>query len=87
MGKTSVQSMNLGMSIAYRFNDHLSIGGGVDVIYGVGDLYRDIDVNVGASVGGAPVGNLVLKENALDVHATGVGLGANIGMVYEVNER
>ncbi|MUJ23502.1 outer membrane protein transport protein [Aliivibrio fischeri] len=85
-GKTSVQSMNLGMSIAYRFNDHLSVGGGIDVIYGVGDLYRDIDVNVGASVGGAPVGNLVLKENALDVHATGVGLGANIGMVYEVDK-
>jgi long-chain fatty acid transport protein len=85
-GKTSVQSMNLGMSIAYKINENLSIGGGLDVIYGVGDLYRDIDVTIGASISGSHVGNLTMTENALDVHATGVGLGANIGMVYEVND-
>ena len=95
-GKTSVKSMNLGFSIAYRINEHLSFGGGLDVIYGVGDLYRDINADLTGSVNfinnkdgstsHIDLGGASLKINALDVHATGVGLGGNIGMVYEVNE-
>ncbi|MUK77666.1 aromatic hydrocarbon degradation protein [Aliivibrio fischeri] len=93
-GKTSVQSMNLGLSLAYRANEHLSFGGGLDVIYGVGDLYRDInadmhgniDITIPFKPGIHESGDINGQINALDVHATGVGFGANIGMVYEVNE-
>ena len=43
-GVTSVASVNLGASLAYKVNDRFSIGGGIDVIYGSGELYRDMDV-------------------------------------------
>ncbi|MCE7553554.1 outer membrane protein transport protein [Aliivibrio fischeri] len=89
-GTTKVQSMNLGLSLAYRVNEHLSFGGGIDVIYGMGDLYRDIDGDVTINVDGpGPIDtskNFSGKTTAVDIQATGVGLGANIGMVYEVNE-
>ncbi|MUJ21450.1 aromatic hydrocarbon degradation protein [Aliivibrio fischeri] len=89
-GTTKVQSMNLGLSLAYRVNEHLSFGGGIDVIYGMGDLYRDVDGNVNVKMH-TPLGDVDLinkgvKTTAVDIQATGVGLGANIGMVYEVNE-
>ncbi|MUK63198.1 aromatic hydrocarbon degradation protein [Aliivibrio fischeri] len=92
-GTTKVQSMNLGLSLAYRVNEHLSFGGGIDVIYGMGDLYRDADgdVTVNVDISGIPDSkdpSLTIngKTTAVDIQATGVGLGANIGMVYEVNE-
>ncbi|EHJ9981865.1 porin [Vibrio parahaemolyticus] len=90
-GVTSVASVNLGVSLAYKVNDRFSIGGGIDVIYGSGELYRDMDV--GVCVGGNILGNELeqrcgsVKGNALDVEAGGIGLGANIGMMYEFNER
>ncbi|MFV0487876.1 MAG: outer membrane protein transport protein [Vibrio fluvialis] len=88
-GVTSVASVNLGASLAYKMNDHFSIGGGVDVIYGSGELYRDVDVGVCVGVSGMinieqHCGSA--RGNALDVDAGGLGLGANIGMMYEFNE-
>lgn len=92
-GTTSVQSMNLGLSLAYRVNEHLSFGGGIDIIYGMGDLYRDADgdVTVNVDVAGIPPSkdpslSINGKTKVVDIQATGVGLGANIGMVYEVND-
>lgn len=90
-GVTSVASVNLGTSLAYKMNDHLSLGGGIDVIYGLGDLYRDIDV--GVCLGGSVLGQNIeqhcgsVKGNALDVEAGGLGIGMNVGMMYEFNER
>ncbi|PNI03728.1 outer membrane protein transport protein [Vibrio diazotrophicus] len=82
-GTTKVTSMNAGISLAYKMNDHLSFGGGLDVIYGIGTLYRDIgEVDVSVNEILVPLGN----HNALDVEASGVGVGANIGMMYEVND-
>ncbi|WP_375322801.1 outer membrane protein transport protein [Aliivibrio logei] len=89
-GTTKVQSMNLGLSLAYRVNEHLSFGGGIDVIYGMGDLYRDVDgtvnVKMQTPLGDVDLINQGIKTTAVDIQATGVGLGANIGMVYEVND-
>ena len=39
-GLTDVKSVNLGLSAAYRINQHFSIGGGLDIIYGSGKLQR-----------------------------------------------
>ena len=87
-GTTKVTSMNAGISLAYKMNDHLSFGGGLDVIYGIGTLYRDIgEVDVSVNEIPVPLGNLPLgNHNALDVEASGVGVGANIGMMYEMND-
>ena len=37
-GLTDVKSVNLGLSAAYRINQHFSVGGGLDIIYGSGKL-------------------------------------------------
>ena len=39
-GKTSIKSMNLGTSLSYRLTDNFSIGAGLDLIYGMGELKR-----------------------------------------------
>lgn len=39
-GLTDVKSVNLGLSAAYRINQHFSVGGGLDIIYGSGKLQR-----------------------------------------------
>ncbi|WP_297479296.1 outer membrane protein transport protein [uncultured Photobacterium sp.] len=39
-GLTDVKSVNLGLSAAYRINQHFSIGGGLDIIHGSGKLQR-----------------------------------------------
>lgn len=83
-GKTEVKSANIGFSLAYKLNDQWSVGGGVDVIYGVGNLYRDLDVNKCNAFGNKCT---VDKVKALDISATGVGIGGNIGVVYQLNER
>ncbi|WP_372379612.1 OmpP1/FadL family transporter [Vibrio natriegens] len=89
-GVTSVASVNLGASLAYKVNSHFSVGGGIDVIYGSGELYRDLDL--GVCVGGSVLGHIVnqhcgsVSGNALDVKAGGLGIGANLGMMYEINE-
>jgi len=95
-GKTYVASVNAGISLAYRMNDHLSFGGGLDVIYGMGNLYRDIglDVCLNASASATATGPALgsyeqcggVGGNALDVQASGIGIGANVGMMYEVND-
>ncbi len=89
-GTTKVTSMNAGISLAYRMNDHLSFGGGIDVIYGIGNLYRDMNLEVclNSSIPGTGDSSYCsgVQGNALSVDATGVGVGANVGMMYEVNE-
>ncbi|HHC7130478.1 TPA: outer membrane protein transport protein [Vibrio parahaemolyticus] len=90
-GVTRVASVNLGASLAYHVNDSLSVGGGIDVIYGVGELYRDIDV--GVCVEGSVFGQSMkqhcgsMKGNALNVEADGIGAGMNVGVMYEFNDR
>lgn len=83
-GKTEVKSANIGFSLAYKLNDQWSVGGGVDVIYGVGNLYRDLDVNKCNAFGNKCT---VDKVKALDISATGVGIGGNVGVVYQLNDR
>ncbi|MFV0449975.1 MAG: OmpP1/FadL family transporter [Vibrio sp.] len=89
-GTTKVTSMNAGISLAYKMNDHLSFGGGLDVIYGIGTLYRDMGLELCLSATGRGSGTSErcsgVQGNALSVEASGVGIGANIGMMYQVNE-
>lgn len=86
-GTTSVKSMNLGTSLSYRLNESLSFGAGLDIIYGVGNIKRDLDAEVCVAVSGKNTGLCPdLKKNIIDVEASGIALGWNTGMVYEVNE-
>ena len=45
-GTTNVTSMNLLFAGSYRINDQWSIGGGIDVIYGEGELKRQSEMNI-----------------------------------------
>ncbi|MGL4476189.1 MAG: OmpP1/FadL family transporter [Shewanella sp.] len=73
-GLTKVRSVNLQGSVSYRINEQWSLGAGLDIISGTGELKRDFKL----------VG-LVGSKAALDVEASGVGLGWHVGTVYEVN--
>lgn len=73
-GLTDVKTVNFALSAAYRFNQHFSIGLGLDVITGSGELKRH---NSAIPVIGA---------NLANIDAEGVGLGWNTGVVYELNK-
>ncbi len=78
LGKTEVTTINFNLSASYRFNDHFSVGAGVDVIYGSGVLTR----------GGAtpnPEGGDPVHMDLVDVDADGVAFGGIVGAVYEIN--
>ena len=70
-GLTDVKSINLGLSAAYRINQHFSVGGGLDIIHGSGKLQR----------GALPSG-----KNLVDIDADGIALGYNLGAIYEYNQ-
>ncbi|GAA3930167.1 OmpP1/FadL family transporter [Litoribacillus peritrichatus] len=57
-GDTSLMSVNLGLSAAYRVNDQLSLGAGLDVIHGSGEIYRKglLDVEADGEALGFNVG-------------------------------
>ncbi|HIF9132286.1 TPA: outer membrane protein transport protein [Photobacterium damselae] len=88
-GKTQVKSMNLGLSASYRINQYLSLGAGLDIIYGVGELYRDagFDASLSASYNDKHynLGKHHFGANVIDIDATGVAFGWNVGAVYELN--
>ncbi|WP_413699740.1 outer membrane protein transport protein [Psychromonas sp. KJ10-10] len=72
-GLTDVKSINLGLATSYRINEQWSVGGGLDVIYGIGKLQRSRSVYLGGT-------------EALDADAAGFGLGFNVGTVFELDK-
>lgn len=73
-GITNLSSMNLLLAASYRVNEQWSIGGGLDIIYGEGELKRATNFNG------------TVEQQLLDVDVDGVGVGFNIGTVFELNE-
>jgi long-chain fatty acid transport protein len=71
-GLTDVKSMNFGLSASYRINQQWSVGAGLDIVYGEGKLQRS-NQNLGGTL--------------LDVDADGVGVGFNLGTVFELDDR
>ncbi|GGI71520.1 outer membrane protein transport protein [Shewanella gelidii] len=69
-GLTDVKSFNLGLSVAYRVDDHWSVGAGLDVVAAQGKMQRRLQPQ---------------QLPLLEVDATGVGLGFNLGLVYELD--
>ena len=69
-GITEITSINYALSASYRLNEQWSFGGGIDIISGSGKLKRE-----------STPGNA-----ALDIDASGVGVGFNLGTVFELND-
>ncbi|AZQ11015.1 OmpP1/FadL family transporter [Shewanella khirikhana] len=77
LGNTEVVTMNLNASVSYRVNDQLSLGAGIDLIYGEGKLTRE---------GQLPVPNVGMTNvNLVNVDADGWAVGGIVGAVYEFN--
>jgi long-chain fatty acid transport protein len=70
-GTTKIASVNYTLNAAYRLNDQWSIGGGIDIVSGSGELKRDFYAN---------------QVNAVDIDVSGTGIGFNLGTVYELDE-
>ncbi|AJR08255.1 aromatic hydrocarbon degradation protein [Photobacterium gaetbulicola] len=88
-GTTEIKSMNFGASVSYRLNEQWSFGAGLDLIYGIGKLKRDIDFENCINEGNILKPDWQCstnKFNALDVDASGFAVGGNVGVVYEVND-
>lgn len=75
-GLTDVKSLNLGLAASYRINQQWSIGGGVDVIYGTGELKRTLSDD----------SSIYSGVTALDADVAGFAVGFNLGAVYELNK-
>ncbi|UPQ87187.1 outer membrane protein transport protein [Vibrio sinaloensis] len=68
-GITEIETINYTLNVAYRINEQWSLGGGIDVVQGSGKLKRDAYSGV----------------NALNIDADGVGVGFNLGTVFELD--
>lgn len=78
-GTTEVKSLNLGLSASYRLNKQLSLGAGIDVIYGSGKFTRGRGLSpLPSSVTGT--------SDLVDIDADGFALGFNLGSVFEVDD-
>lgn len=92
-GTSSIISADLALAISYRLNQQWSFGAGLDVVYGHGKFKRSMAVNgstdITIDVPGPLDPTLPIDINrsihAIDVDATGAGLGWNIGTTYELN--
>lgn len=76
-GETDVKSANLGLVASYRVNESLSLGAGLDAIYGKGTFKRPANPAVAATFG---------TSNLLDIKADGWGVGYNVGALYELDD-
>jgi len=75
-GLTDVMSVNFGVAGSYRVNQQLSLGAGLDLIYGQGTMKRTANNNI-PMVGGKDLINVD--------KADGWALGFNLGAVYELD--
>ncbi|MCG7489521.1 OmpP1/FadL family transporter [Vibrio sp. Of14-4] len=71
-GTTEIETINYTINAAYRIDEQWSIGGGIDIIQGSGKLRRDAFNN--------------LNYNAVNIDADGIGIGFNLGTVFELDE-
>ncbi|WP_220754802.1 OmpP1/FadL family transporter [Shewanella sp. KT0246] len=77
LGNTEVTTVNFNASVSYRINDSLSLGLGLDAVYGSGTLTRNGNIDIG-------LGDMPL--NLVDVEADGWAVGGIVGLAYEFNE-
>ncbi|KXI22224.1 outer membrane protein transport protein [Photobacterium sanguinicancri] len=78
-GKTSLITINLNPSVAYRINDQFSIGGGVSLVYADAELNRHLG-RLAPLFSGSPEDKLISMEGDT------WDWSWNVGALYEVNE-
>ncbi|HIF9231824.1 TPA: outer membrane protein transport protein [Photobacterium damselae] len=79
-GKTSLLTVNLNPSVAYKLTPQLSIGGGVSLVYGKAELNRHLGSLSIAVPGSNP------SDKTISMEGDTWAWGWNIGAFYELNE-
>ncbi|GAA4872498.1 OmpP1/FadL family transporter [Ferrimonas pelagia] len=75
LGNTQLTTVNFNASLSYRINEMFSVGAGLDVIYGSGEVSRG---SIPDGAGGA--------IQLVDVDADGIGFGGIVGGLIEFNQ-
>ncbi len=96
--KSEVKTVNINPSLAYKVDDHWSVGGGIDVQHLDATLTNAIDqasICNGLPIAavcalpavGLPAASIAstATDAAVDLSADDWGLGYNLGLLYEVN--
>ncbi|WP_299013619.1 porin [uncultured Photobacterium sp.] len=79
-GMTSLITFNVNPNVAFRINDHFSIGGGVSLVYGDAKLERHKGTKLALALGGKA------SDKSIEMEGDTFGWGWNIGALYEVND-
>lgn len=75
---SSITGIDFGVALSYKFNNHLSVGGGPVFEYFNARLTQALNVPVlSAATGQDPTG---------DVHGSNVGVGYNLGVLYRFDD-
>lgn len=94
--ESDVVTVNINPSVAYKVNDRVSVGGGINVQYIKATLSNAIDFGTLDAVGafsafGLPAGALKLMPQTADGYARiegdHWGLGYNLGILYEFDQK
>ena len=75
---SSITDINIGPSLAYKVNDHLSIGGGPNFDYFQARLTQAVNIPVLSAYTG--------QDPVLGLHGNNIGVGYNLGVLYQFNE-
>lgn len=89
-GKTDLKTVNANISGSYRVNAQLSLGLGMNLVYGEAELIRHAGSVLKAGVTISGVGTLVApvptSTEIVNMAGDDFGYGWNAGVVYEINE-
>jgi long-chain fatty acid transport protein len=80
---SSVTSINVNPNVAYRINPNLSIGAGVQVQWTEADLSSAVNQAAICLAGGGGGGCLAQTDGYLRVKGDHIGVGYNVGVLYE----
>ena len=88
-GKTDLKTVNANISGSYRVNEAISLGLGINVVYGEAELIRHAGTVLenGVSIPGAGlvVGAVPGTTEIINMAGDDFGYGWNAGIVYEIN--
>ncbi len=84
-GDTELVTFNINPNIAYRINEHFSIGAGINAVYGAAELNRYAGMLAPALSAQTTIPHSA-DTNVAHLKGDTWGFGWNVGTLYEVNE-
>lgn len=82
-GKTSLETFNLNPNIAFKANDHISLGAGFNAVYADAEFIRYAGQKGAAALGGLGVNR---STEAANLAGDDWGYGWNLGLLLEADE-